>query len=113
MELKVQKPFIGKVEKKVFNQGDTLYSDDVERVNVLVGGGFCRIVSLSDENAADNASIEFQGKQYDVEALKTGLIEIGASCSPNAKAKGVANALAKLTDEQAEALSKLLNHSDD
>lgn len=48
MELKVIKPFHGKVENKVMNKGDLVHSTDVERINALVGGGFCAIVSLSD-----------------------------------------------------------------
>lgn len=48
MELKVIKPFHGKVENKVMNKGDLVHSTDVERINALVGGGYCVIVSLSD-----------------------------------------------------------------
>lgn len=55
MELKVIKPFHGKVENKVMNKGDLVHSTDVERINALVGGGFCVIVSLSDTpNENDN-----------------------------------------------------------
>lgn len=48
MELKVIKPFHGKVEDKVMDKGELIHSTDVERINALVGGGFCVIVSLSD-----------------------------------------------------------------
>lgn len=48
MELKVIKPFHGKVENKDMGEGDLVHSTDVERINALVGGGFCVIVSLTD-----------------------------------------------------------------
>ncbi len=48
MELKVIKPFHGKVENKVMDKGDLVHSTDVERINALVGGGYCVIVSLTD-----------------------------------------------------------------
>lgn len=54
MELKVIKPFHGKVEDRDMNKGDMLHSDDVERINALVGGGYCVIVSLSDNDANEN-----------------------------------------------------------
>lgn len=48
MELKVIKQFHGKVEDKVMNIGDMVHSTNVERINALVGGGYCVIVSLSE-----------------------------------------------------------------
>jgi hypothetical protein len=48
MELKVIKPFHGKVEDKVMDKGELIHSTDVERINALVGGGYCVIVSLSE-----------------------------------------------------------------
>ena len=87
MELKVIKPFHGKVENKVMNKGDLVHSTDVERINALVGGGFCVIVSLSDTL-------------------------IGVSLASNVKERGVANALGKLTEEQAQKLAEYLNEND-
>ena len=40
--------------------------------------------------------------------IKDALAAIGVSVAPNAKAKGVENALSKLTDEQTNALSETL-----
>lgn len=51
MELKVIKPFHGKEENKVMDKGDVVHSTDVERINALVGGGYCVITSLSDPNS--------------------------------------------------------------
>ena len=118
MELKVIKPFHGKVENKVMNKGDLVHSTDVERINALVGGGFCVIVSLSDtpnenDNNAndDNAHkddanvvkgfVDYNGKVYPLDTLKEGLALIGVSLASNVKERGVSNALGKLTEEQA------------
>lgn len=129
MELKVIKPFHGKVENKDMNEGDLVHSTDVERINALVGGGYCAIVSLSDtpnenENIDDdnNANkddanvvkgfISYNGKVCPTDTLKAGLAHIGVSVAPNAKDRGVANALGRLTDEQAQQLTEYLNEND-
>lgn len=129
MELKVIKPFHGKVENKVMNKGDLVHSADVERINALVGGGFCAIVSLSDtpnenDNNAndDNAPkddanvvkgfVDFNGKVYPLDKLKEGLALIGVSLASNVKERGVANTLSKLTEEQALKLAECLNEND-
>ena len=129
MELKVIKPFHGKVENKVMNKGDLVHSTDVERINALVGGGFCVIVSLSDtpnenDNNAndDNAHkdyanvvkgfVDYNGKVYPLDTLKEGLALIGVSLASNVKERGVSNALGKLTEEQAQKLAEYLNEND-
>lgn len=129
MELKVIKPFHGKVEDKVMDKGELIHSADVERINALVGGGFCAIVSLSDapnenDNNADsinadtgNANYEkgvvaHNGSIYSLETLKSAFAHIGVSIAPNAKEKGVANAIGKLTAEQLEAFNEYLNEND-
>lgn len=129
MELKVIKPFHGKVENKDMNKGDLVHSTDVERTNALVGGGFCVIVSLSDtpnenDNNAndDNAHkddanvvkgfVDYNGKVYPLDTLKEGLTLIGVSLASNVKERGVANAFGKLTEEQAQKLAEYLNEND-
>ena len=129
MELKVIKPFHGKVEDKVMDKGELIHSADVERINALVSGGFCAIVSLSDapnendnnandENAPkDDAnstkdSVVFNGTAYQLETLKEGLALIGVSLASNVKERGVSNALGKLTEEQAQKLAEYLNEND-
>lgn len=129
MELKVVKPFHGKIENKVMNKGDLVHSTNVERINALVGGGFCVIVSLSDtpnendnntndDNAPnDDANITkgfvvFNGTAYSLETLKEGLASIGVSLASNVKERGVANAIGKLTEEQAQKLAEYLNEND-
>ena len=66
MELKVIKPFHGKVENKVMDKGDLVHSTDVERINALVGGGYCVIVSLTDpddgEDTGDKGNADVNDK---------------------------------------------------
>lgn len=125
MELKVIKPFHGKVENRDMNKGDMLHSDDVERINALVGRGYCVIVSLSDndtnenDNNADSINADItkgvvahNGSIYSLETLKAAFAHIGVSIAPNAKEKGVANAIGKLTAEQLEAFNEYLNEND-
>lgn len=56
MILKVLKTFNGKAEGKTLSQGDVIASNDVDRINALVGRGFCEIVSLTDPETAEEAS---------------------------------------------------------
>lgn len=129
MELKVIKPFHGKVEDKVMDKGELIHSTDVGRINALVGGGYCAIVSLldvpnendnnaNDDNAPkDDANITkgfvvFNGTAYQLETLKEGLTLIGVSLASNVKERGVSNALGKLTEEQAQKLAEYLNEND-
>ena len=129
MELKVIKPFHGKVEDKVMDKGELIHSTDVERINALVGGGICAIVSLSDEpngndnNANDDKApkddanitkgfVVFNGTAYQLETLKEGLTLIGVTLASNVKERGVSNALGKLTEEQAQKLAEYLNGND-
>lgn len=65
MELKVIKPFHGKVENKVMNKGDLVHSTDVERINAIVSGGYCVIASLSDPEPDPNPSNDNNEKKND------------------------------------------------
>lgn len=48
MLLQAIKPFTGLVEGKPFDVGDTLNVSDVERLNTLIGRGYCKIVAIDD-----------------------------------------------------------------
>jgi len=123
MELKVKKTFNGKAEGKTLQPGEIIHSTDVERINQLVGRGFCEIVSLGDAPVADsptpttpvevvNDNVEFQGKKYNIETVKAALGVIGVRVAHNAKEKAVNNALATLTEEQAQTLVEALDNND-
>lgn len=119
MELKVIKKFNGAVEGKTLCPGDVIQSNDIARINALVGRGFCVIVALdspvvadapNDENA--DASVEFQGKRYHIDTVKAALSVIGVKVAANAKEKGVSNALNALNDEQKQTLTEALDNWD-
>lgn len=123
MELRVIKKFNGKAEGKTLCPGEVIQSNDVDRINALVGRGFCVIVALdnsepvianapklSDENVAE--AVTFQGEIYPIDTIKTALSVIGVKVAHNAKGKAVSNAISALTDEQAQALNEALTKSD-
>lgn len=123
MELKAIKKFNGKVEGRIVKPGDVIQSNDVERINTLVSSGFCVIVALdsptvdttpnpADESAESNITVEFQGKRYHIETIKAALGVIGVRVAHNAKEKAVNNALAALSDEQAQTLAEALDNND-
>ena len=49
---------------------------------------------------------------YPLDTLKEGLTLIGVYLASNVKERGVANALGKLTEEQAQKLAEYLNEND-
>ena len=63
MELKVIKKFNGKVEGKLLNEGDTIASKDVKRINALVSGGYCEIISLTDPKKSKSTEGEDNGEK--------------------------------------------------
>lgn len=123
MKLRVIKPFNGKAEGKTLCPGEFIQSNDVERINALVGRGFCVIVALDDAPAASETApttpvevvsdhVEFQGKRYHIDTIKAALGNIGVRVAHNAKEKAVSNALSALNDEQAQTLSEMLNNNE-
>lgn len=123
MKLKVIKPFNGKAEGKTLCPGEFIQSNDVERINALVGRGFCVIVALDDAPTASETAptipvevvsdhVEFQGKRYHIETIKAALGIMGIRVAHNAKEKAVSNALSALADEQAQTLSEMLNNNE-
>ena len=121
MKLKVIKKFIGKAEGKTLCPGDTSVSNDVERLNALIGGGFCVIVSLDVEPTPAPVNGEEKDKPYTyttpngcdfgLDEVKAALSAIGVSVAANAKENGVTKAISKLTDEQVAALNEYLENS--
>lgn len=123
MKLRVIKTFNGKAEGKTLCPGEFIQSNDVERINALVGRGFCVIVALDDAPTASETAptipvevvsdhVEFQGKRYHIETIKVALGIMGIRVAHNAKEKAVSNALSALADEQAQTLSEMLNNNE-
>lgn len=118
MKLKVIKPFNGRDEGKVLSPGDVVVTTDIDRINALVGRGYCEITSLEDESSLEDANtdgdiVELQGVEYSLVDVKAALSAIGAPVSGNAGIRGVSNALDKLSEEQIAALLKVLNKEEE
>ncbi len=116
MQLKVIKPFNGRDEGKVLSPGDVVVTTDIDRINALVKGGYCEIISLEDESEDANTGgdiVELQGVEYSLVDVKAALSAIGAPVSGNAGIRGVSNALDKLSEEQIAALLEVLNKEEE
>lgn len=113
MKLKVIKKFNGKEEGKTLSPGDMIQCDDIDRINALVGRGYCVIVALDNAplpvDVIADSYVEFRGKRYHMETVKVALGVIGVRVAHNAREKAVNNALAALTEEQQEDLAVALN----
>lgn len=112
-ELKALKSFRDKTNpEKNFKVGETLSTDDLERVNNLVSRGICVIVSVGEKKqsgAADGSDkIKLFEKEFEVDAVKTALGVIGVSIGKTAGVAGVTKKLSELTEEQTKALSETL-----
>nr|DAF67746.1 MAG TPA: hypothetical protein [Caudoviricetes sp.] len=100
----------------IHHKGDMLTLEDLNRVNDMVSRKLCVIVSVENTQVEDPKSketVDFQGNSYEINVIKDAMGAIGVSVASNAKAKGVENALSKLTDDQINALSKTLNKEEE
>ena len=71
MELTVKKAFIDKNDKgKIYKVGETLHTDELNRVNDLVARGICVIKSLESKQAE---KVTFQDNEYDLNVVKDAL----------------------------------------
>lgn len=67
-ELKVIKKFIGKEEGKILSPGEMVKTDELQRVNALVGRGYCvitSVVSESQEKPKEEKPKESESKKED------------------------------------------------
>lgn len=111
MELTVKKAFIDKNDKgKIYKVGETLHTDELNRVNDLVARGFCVIKSLESKQTE---KVTFQDNEYDLNVVKDALESINAPVAKNAGVKGVTKAIEALSDESVTALKEALENSSD
>lgn len=110
--LKVLKKFQDKENPdKIYQAGDLLEINDLDRVNNLVARGICSIVSIKEgekEEKPKPETISLFDKEFEVSAVKSALIEIGVSINKNAGVQATTNKLSELTEEQNKALSEIL-----
>lgn len=106
MELAVKKAFIDKNDKgKIYKVGETLHTDELNRVNDLVARGICVIKSLESKQAEKVTS---QDNEYDLNVVKDALESINAPVAKNAGVKSVTKAIEALSDESVTALKEAL-----
>lgn len=92
----------------IHHPGDVLTLSDLNRVNDMVSRKLCVIVSVETETVEapqPKETVSFQGASYEINVIKEALAAIGVNVAANAKAKGVENALSKLTEDQIVELS--------
>lgn len=117
LKLKVLQDFRDRNDvEHIHHKGEVLTLDDLDRVNDMVSRKICVIVSVetpSVEAPQPKEKVSFQGTSYEINVIKDALAAIGVTVAANAKAKGVENALSKLTDEQTQALSETLKKEEE
>lgn len=117
LKLKVLQDFRDRNDvEHIHHKGEVLTLDDLDRVNDMVSRKICVIVSVetpSVEAPKPKEEVSFQGTSYEINVIKDALAAIGVTVATNAKAKGVENALSKLTDEQTQALSETLKKEEE
>jgi len=108
MVLKVLVEMRDKVTKKSLHAGDSLVTDDLDRINDLVSRKLCVITSI--ENPDDTAKVTFGEKEYDTKTIIAALKQIdGVSVANNAGADNLTAKITALTDDQKKTLSELLS----
>ena len=116
--------------KTVHSQGDTLETEDVNRVNNLVSRGLAKLVSVKtveegkdgtgapvdagnggkQEGTKTNSDkVVFDGKEYDPQVIKNALIAIGVAVAPNAGVNGLTKKIGEISEEQKASLVEKLS----
>ena len=70
MVLKVEKRFEGIVENRVLNPGETIITDDLARINAMVGGGYCKIEAIENPKGKGSKGKDSKGDEPKDEAPK-------------------------------------------
>ena len=113
MELTVKKAFIDKNDRsKTYKVGETLRTDELDRVNDLVSRGFCVITSVGENSGTSvngSAKVSFQDKEYDLNVVKGALSSINSPVASNAGVKAVSKAIESLSEDGVTALKEALD----
>lgn len=113
MELTVKKAFIDKNdESKTYKVGETLHTDELDRVNNLVSRGLCVITSVGKglgTSGSGSAKVSFQEKEYDLNVVKDALSAINAPVAKNAGVSAVNKAIEALSEDGVIALKEALS----
>lgn len=112
IELKVIDPngLKDKVTKALLQEGETLLTDDLDRVNNLVQRKLCIITSVEAQKANTNdAKVSFNEKEYNLDVVKEAFASIGITLAKNIGVSGVTKKIGELTEEQTQLLNDALN----
>ena len=111
MKLKVLKPFTDRFDKHVkYKIGDTLHSDDRERIANLIARGLCMVLSVKPEPQSETpkAVVSFMDADYAPATMKVALEAIGIMLAKQAGVPAIIKKLGELTPDQATALKDVL-----
>lgn len=119
MELLVNSPFRDKYNtENIYQKGDVVETEDLDRINDLVSRKLCVIQSLTSPKSGDENQngksdekdfVAFGDKEYEVEQMKEALKAIGVEVHHSCGEPGVSKKIANLTEEQIEQLSAKLS----
>ena len=102
---------------KILKPGDSLTTDDLERVNNIVSQGLGKIKSVEavggetarNEGGTGENLVSVLDSKYDLAKVKVALNAIGVKVAANAGLANVQKKVTELTDEQASTLSAKLS----
>lgn len=102
---------------KVIKPGETLVTDDLERVNKIVRMGLGEIKGVKavdgetakNEGGTGDNQVSVLDSKYDLAKVKVALNAIGVKVAANAGLANVQKKVTELTDEQASTLSAKLS----
>lgn len=102
---------------KVIKPGETLVTDDLERVNKIVRMGLGEIKGVEavdgetakNEGGTGDNQVSVLDSKYDLAKVKVALNAIGVKVAANAGLANVQKKVTELTDEQASTLSAKLS----
>lgn len=109
--LKVLKKFRDKDEpEKIYQVGETLFSNDLGRVNDLVSREICSITAINEGKKEEGKPevISLFDKEFKIGVVENALADIGVSSNKNAGVQAITKKLNELTEEQNNALAEIL-----
>lgn len=103
MKLKVLVKFQDIKTGKIYNPDTVIDITDADRADSLVKRTLC-----ANYDADDAKKVTFNDKEFDLKEVKDALKSIDVAVAGNAGVDAVLKKIAELTDDQVDALSKIL-----
>lgn len=100
---------------KIYQPGENLQTDDLKRVNDLVGRKLAVLkdvlVPQQEDTGLSDDNVKVGESEYHYEAVKKALEAIGVKIASNSKVNGVNKVVESITDEQKASLVEELSKS--